>query len=46
MKCKRENDGRKIDHHSLQVMRQRAVKAAREGKSPKEIAEVLGVSVT
>jgi len=45
MKCKRENDGRKIDHQSLQVMRQRAVKAAREGKSPKEIAEVLGVNL-
>ncbi|TBW37326.1 hypothetical protein E0E54_07870, partial [Azotobacter chroococcum] len=27
MKCKRNSDGRAIDHHSLQVMRQQAIKA-------------------
>ena len=27
MKCKRNSDGRSIDHATLQVMRQRAVKA-------------------
>ncbi|TBW34544.1 hypothetical protein E0E54_13865, partial [Azotobacter chroococcum] len=26
MKCKRNSDGRAIDHHSLQVMRQQAIK--------------------
>ncbi len=41
MKCKRESDGRKIDHHSLQVMRQQAIKS---GQSVPTVAEVLGLS--
>jgi transposase len=44
MKCKRESDGRKIDHHSLQVMRQQAIKAIKSGQSVPTVAEVLGVS--
>lgn len=44
MKCKRESDGRKIDHHSLQVMRQQAIKAVQSGQSVPTVAQVLGVS--
>lgn len=44
MKCKRSSDGRKLDHHTLQVMRQQAVKAAREGATVASIAAAFGVS--
>ncbi len=27
MKCKRQSDGRKLDHHTLQMMRMQAIKA-------------------
>jgi transposase len=46
MKCKRTSDGRKLDHHSLQVMRQQAIKAVREGQSVANVAAVYGVNVT
>jgi transposase len=45
MKCKRSSDGRKLDHHTLQVMRQQAVKAAREGQPAASIAATFGVNV-
>ena len=44
MKCKRPSDGRAIDHHTLQVMRQQAVKAVREGQSPDDVAKAFGVN--
>lgn len=44
MKCKRSSDGRKFDHHTLQTMRQQAVRAAREGQHPADIAAAFGVS--
>jgi len=44
MKCKRSSDGRAIDHHTLQVMRQQAVKAVREGQSPDEVAKAFGIN--
>lgn len=44
MKCKRESDGRKLDHMALQAMRQQAVKASRNGMGVKEIAAVLGMN--
>ena len=44
MKCKRESDGRKFDHHSLKVMRQQAIKAVQSGQSVPTVAQVLGVS--
>lgn len=44
MKCKRESDGRKIDHHSLQVMRQQAVKAVKSGQEVSAVAAAFGVS--
>ncbi len=45
MKCKRNSDGRAIDHHSLQTMRQQAIKAVGQGESPAQIARVLGINV-
>lgn len=44
MKCKRESDGRKIDHQSLQVMRQQAVKAVKSGQAVESVADAFGVS--
>lgn len=44
MKCKRSSDGRKLDHHTLQVMRQQAVKAVREGQHPSSVAAAFGVA--
>jgi len=45
MKCKRNSDGRAIDHHSLQVMRQQAVKAVRSGQRIHSVAAAYGVNV-
>ena len=39
MKCNRENDGRKYDHHTLQVMRMQAIKAVQGGQSATEVAK-------
>ena len=44
MKCKRNSDGRAIDHHSLQVMRQQAIKAVRSGQTVASVAAALGVN--
>jgi len=44
MKFKRSSDGRKLDHHTLQTMRQQAVKAVREGATPASLATAYGVS--
>lgn len=44
MKCKRSSDGRAYDHHTLQVLRQQAVKAVREGESVKAVAAAFGVN--
>jgi transposase len=46
MKCKRTSDGRKLDHHALQVMRQQAIKAVREGQTVANVAAAYGVNVT
>ena len=46
MRCKRNSDGRAIDHHSLQVMRQQAIKAVvREGQTAQNVAAAFGVNV-
>ena len=45
MKCKRNSDGRKLDHVSLQTMRIQAIKALEEGQSPKEVAKSFGVNL-
>ena len=44
MKCKRPSDGRALDHHTLQVMRQQAVKAVREGQTVQSVAAAFGVN--
>jgi transposase len=45
MKCKRTSDGRKLDHHTLQVMRQQAIKAVREGRTATSVAAAFGLNV-
>jgi transposase len=45
MKCKRETDGRKLDHQSLQTMRQLAVKAVRAGQTVESVAAAHGVNI-
>ena len=44
MKCNRENDGRKYDHHTLQVMRMQAIKAVQGGQSATEVATAYGIN--
>lgn len=44
MKCKRKSDGRTLDHHALQVMRQQAVKAVRDGQDAASVAHAHGVN--
>jgi transposase len=44
MKCKRTSDGRCVDHHTLQVMRQQAIKAVREGQTVQSVAAAFGVN--
>ena len=45
MKCKRNSDAREHDHHTLQVMRQQAVKAVRDGESATSVAAAMGVNI-
>jgi transposase len=45
MKCKRESDGRKLDHRSLQVLRQQAVKAVRHGQTVQSVASAFGLNI-
>jgi len=44
MKCKRTSDGYSHDHHTLQIMRQQAVKAVRAGQSVDSVSAALGVN--
>ncbi|KVN90080.1 transposase [Burkholderia ubonensis] len=44
MKSKRTSDGRKLDHATLQAMRQQAVKAIREGQDVASVAAAYGVN--
>lgn len=45
MKCKRTSDGRKLDHHTLQVLRQQAVKAVRGGQAVADVAKAFGLNI-
>lgn len=45
MKCKRESDGRQLDHQSLQTMRQQAVKAVGAGQTVESVALAHGVNI-
>ncbi|MGB0713497.1 MAG: helix-turn-helix domain-containing protein, partial [Gammaproteobacteria bacterium] len=44
MKCKRDNDGRKYDHQTLEAMRLQAIKAIRNGQSATEVAKAFGIN--
>lgn len=37
------NDGRKLDHRALEVLRLRAVEQVRSGAHPEDVAEPLGL---
>jgi transposase len=39
----RENDGRKLDHRTLEVLRLRAVEQVQAGGHPEEVAAALGL---
>ena len=39
-----ENDARRLDHHTLEALRERAVRKVQEGESPKPVARVLGLN--
>ena len=39
----RENDGRKLDHRTLEQMRLRAVDAVKSGVHPEDVAAALGM---
>ena len=40
----RENDARRLDHHTLEALRERAVRKVQEGESPEVVARVLGLN--
>jgi transposase len=40
----RENDGRKLDHQTLEAMRLRAVDAVESGVHPEDVAASLGMA--
>jgi transposase len=44
MKCKRDSDGRKLDHVSLQTMRLQAVAAVKRGELVSSVAAAFGVN--
>lgn len=44
MKCKRDSDGRQLDHVSLQTMRIRAVAAVKRGELVSSVAATFGVN--
>jgi transposase len=39
----RENDGRKLDHRTLEVLRLRAVDQVQAGAHPEDVASALGL---
>ncbi len=45
MKCKMDSDARSHDHHAVQVMRQQAVKAVRNGEIVTTVASAFGVNI-
>src|SRR5258707_3445955 len=40
----RANDARRLDHATLEAMRERAVRSVQNGESPKVVADVLGIN--
>ena len=44
MKCKRENDGRKYDHHTFQLMRMQGNQGRTGGQSTTKPAKAYGIN--
>ena len=42
----RKDDARKLDHQTLEAMRERAVQRVQEAESPEVVAKIFGVSRT
>jgi len=42
----RENDARRLDHQTLEALRERAVCQVQEGESPETVTRVLGLTRT
>ena len=42
-RCVRDNDGRKLDHRTLEVLRMRAVEQVEAGAHPEDVALTLGL---
>jgi transposase len=40
----KENDARRLDHRTLEAMRERVVRQVQEGETPGAIARVLGLN--
>src|SRR5260221_6666226 len=40
----RANDARRLDHATLEAMRERAVRSVQDGKCPEVVADVLGIN--
>src|SRR5947209_7624564 len=40
----RANDARRLDHATLEAMRERAVRGVQDGESPEVVADVLGIN--
>jgi transposase len=45
MQCKRETDGREFDRHTLQTIRQQAIKAVNNGLTVNAVAQAFGVNI-
>jgi transposase len=45
MRCDRSSDARAHDHHTLQVMRQQAVKAVRNGETEDSVSKAMDVNI-
>jgi transposase len=39
----RDNDGRMLDHYTLEAMRMRAIDAVESGQHPEDVAAALGM---
>ncbi|MGA9215299.1 MAG: IS630 family transposase, partial [Methylocella sp.] len=42
----RKDDARRLDHKTLETMRERAVRRVRDGESPEVVARIFGVGRT
>jgi transposase len=40
----KEDDARRLDHHTLEALRERAMRKVQEGESPEVVARVLGLN--